>query len=102
MTLTSIQQIRLEIALIGEAEYLLSDEELQYFLDKHNGSIRRAAIDVAKFLSGCDSGITAQHKRMKMVLYTTRSIKCSLLVTDVVCDGMPVLLKFPTITPTNL
>jgi len=48
MTFTPVQQLRLEIALIGEAESLLSDEEVQYFLDKNNGSVKRASLDAAK------------------------------------------------------
>lgn len=48
MALTSIQKVRLEIADNDAALPILSDEEYQYFLDKNNGSIKRAALDAAK------------------------------------------------------
>lgn len=65
MTLNPIQQIRLEIALIGDAENLLSDEELQYFLDKHNGSVRRASLDAAKTVLFILS--TRVHEKIEML-----------------------------------
>lgn len=46
--LTDIEKIKLELGLLGEAESLLSDAEIQYFLDKNNGSIKKASLDVAK------------------------------------------------------
>ena len=65
MTLNPIQQIRLEIALIGDAENLLSEEELQYFLDKHNGSVRRASLDAAKTMLFILS--TRVHEKIEML-----------------------------------
>lgn len=65
MTLNPIQQIRLEIALIGDAENLLLDEELQYFLDKHNGSVRRASLDAAKTVLFILS--TRVHEKIEML-----------------------------------
>ena len=65
MTLNPIQQIRLEIALIGDAENLLSEEELQYFLDKHNGSVRRASLDAAKTVLFILS--TRVHEKIEML-----------------------------------
>lgn len=46
--LTDIEKIKLELGLLGEAESLLTDSEIQYFLDKNNGSIKKASLDVAK------------------------------------------------------
>ena len=65
MTLNPIQQIRLEIALIGDAENLLSEEELQYFLDKHNGSVRRASLDAVKTVLFILS--TRVHEKIEML-----------------------------------
>ena len=48
MSLTDIQKLKLDVGLIGEASDILSDEELTYFLEKNNNSIRKAGLDVAK------------------------------------------------------
>ncbi len=48
MALTDIQKIRLECGLVNEAESLLSDDEIQYFLTKNNNSIKKASLDAAK------------------------------------------------------
>ena len=48
MSLTDIQKLKLEVGLIGEASDILSDEELTYFLEKNNNSIRKAGLDAAK------------------------------------------------------
>lgn len=47
-TLTDIQKVRLEIQDNTPGLYLISDDEIQYFLDKNSGSIMRASIDAAK------------------------------------------------------
>lgn len=47
--LTEIQKVRLECGDTQVPPFqIMSDEEIQYFLDKNSGSIRRASIDVAK------------------------------------------------------
>lgn len=47
--LTEIQKVRLECGDTQLAPFqIMSDEEIQYFLDKNSGSIRRTSIDVAK------------------------------------------------------
>ena len=48
MALTDVQKIRLECGLVNEAESLLSDDEIQYFLTKNNNSIKKASLDAAK------------------------------------------------------
>lgn len=48
MAFTPIEQVRLEIADNDPVMPTLSDEEIQYFLDKHNGSVRKASLDAAK------------------------------------------------------
>ena len=48
MAFTDVQKIRIEIGLIGEAVDVLSDEELTYFLEKNNNSIKKASLDAAK------------------------------------------------------
>lgn len=48
MALTSIQKLKLEIGLTGEADTLLTDDEITYFLDKNTNSIKRASLDAAK------------------------------------------------------
>lgn len=47
-TLTDIQKVRLEIQDNTPGLYLISDDEVQYFLDKNAGSVVRASIDAAK------------------------------------------------------
>ena len=46
--MTPIEEVRLEIGLLGQAYQLLSDEEIQYFLNKNNGNIRRASSSAGK------------------------------------------------------
>ena len=46
--MTPIEEVRLEIGLIGQAYQLLSDEEIEYFLNKNNGNIRRASSSAGK------------------------------------------------------
>jgi hypothetical protein len=48
MSLTDIQKLKLEVGLLAEASDILSDEELTYFLEKNNNSIRKAGLDAAK------------------------------------------------------
>ena len=48
MALTDISALKLEIGLVNEASNILSDEELTYFLEKNNNSIRKAGLDAAK------------------------------------------------------
>lgn len=52
MSLTDIQKVKLEIGLTSAAFDIppVSDAEIQYFLDKNSGSIRRASLDAAKTL----------------------------------------------------
>ena len=47
MALTSIEQVRL---IIGDtiSPFILTDEEIQYFLDKYEGNVNRASIDSAR------------------------------------------------------
>lgn len=47
--LTEIQKVRLECGDTQPAPFqIMSDEEVQYFLDKNSSSIRRASLDCAK------------------------------------------------------
>ena len=48
MALTNIEKLKLELGLVNEASNILSDEEIAYFLEKNNNSIRKAALDAAK------------------------------------------------------
>lgn len=50
MALTDIQKVKLEVGLNAFEDTYLTDDELQYFLDKHNNSIRKASLDAAKTL----------------------------------------------------
>lgn len=65
MAFTDVQKIRIEIGLIGEAVDVLSDEELQYFLDKNNNSIKKASLDAAKTVLFILSQFT--HERSDML-----------------------------------
>jgi hypothetical protein len=47
-TLTLIQQVRLTVQDNSPGLYILSDDEVQYFLDKNTNSVPRASIDAAK------------------------------------------------------
>lgn len=46
--LSDIEKIRLEVADNNQGLYILCDEEIQYFLDKNKGNIRKASLDVAR------------------------------------------------------
>lgn len=48
MALTDVEKVRLEIGLSGQAIDILSDAEIQYFLDKNNNSVKKASLDAAK------------------------------------------------------
>lgn len=48
MAFTDIQKIRLEIGDNDPAMPILADDEVQYFIDKNEGSLRKAALDCAK------------------------------------------------------
>lgn len=50
MALTSIQQVRLLIQDTVPGLYILSDDEITYFLEKNNQSSDRAAIAAAKVI----------------------------------------------------
>lgn len=45
-----IQAVRYELADTDPALPVMADEEIEYFIDKNNGSIARATIDTAKSL----------------------------------------------------
>lgn len=48
MAFTNIQIVRLEIGDNDPAMPILADDEIQYFIDKNEGSIRKACLDAAK------------------------------------------------------
>lgn len=48
MALTLVQQVRLTVQDNTVGLYILTDEEVQYFLDKNNDNVARASIDAAK------------------------------------------------------
>lgn len=48
MALTDVQKVELEIGLSSFEPPVLTTEEIEYFLEKNNGSIRRASVDAAK------------------------------------------------------
>lgn len=50
MALTLVQQVRLEIGLIGNAYDLLSDDEITHYLTKNNNNIRRTSLDCGKIV----------------------------------------------------
>lgn len=47
MALTLIQQVRLLVGDSGDPE-ILTDEDIQYFLDKYEDNVNRAALDAAR------------------------------------------------------
>ena len=47
MALTPIEEVRLLVGDFGDPQ-ILSDEEIQYFLDKYDGNVTRAALDAAR------------------------------------------------------
>lgn len=65
MALTDIQKIKLEIGLVDEASDILSDEEIAYFLEKNNNSVRKASLDVAKTVLFILS--TRVHEKIEML-----------------------------------
>lgn len=49
MAFTQLEQIKLEIGIeMNDPLPIMSDEELQYFLDKNGGSIRKSSLDAAR------------------------------------------------------
>lgn len=48
MALTDIQKVRLEIQDNTPGLYILSDDEIEYFLEKNNNSIALASMDAAR------------------------------------------------------
>lgn len=48
MALTDVQKIKLELGLFGEADDILTDDEISYFLEKNNNNIKKACLDTAK------------------------------------------------------
>lgn len=65
MALTDIQKIKLELGLVDEASDILSDEEIAYFLEKNNNSVRKASLDVAKTVLFILS--TRVHEKIEML-----------------------------------
>lgn len=50
MSLTLIQQVRLEVQDNEAGFYFLSDEEIEYLLDKYKGNVARASMDAARII----------------------------------------------------
>lgn len=48
MAFTDIEKVRIEIADNDPVFFILSDEEIQYFIDKNEGSLRKAIIECAR------------------------------------------------------
>ena len=65
MALTNIEKLKLELGLVNEASNILSDEEIAYFLEKNNNSIRRASLDAAKTVLFILS--TRVHEKIEML-----------------------------------
>ena len=65
MALTDIQKIKLELGLVDEASDILSDEEITYFLEKNNNSVRKASLDAAKTVLFILS--TRVHEKIEML-----------------------------------
>lgn len=65
MALTDVEKVRLEIGLSGQAIDILSDAEIQYFLDKNNNSVKKASLDAAKTVLFILSPFT--HERSDML-----------------------------------
>lgn len=65
MALTDVEKIKLELGLVDEASDILGDEEIAYFLEKNNNSIRKASLDVAKTVLFILS--TRVHEKIEML-----------------------------------
>ena len=50
MALTPIQEVRLTVQDNTPGLYIISDDEIQYFLDKNNSNVVRASLDAAKVI----------------------------------------------------
>jgi len=50
VALTLIQQVRLEIQDNTSGLYIISDDEIQYLLDKHSNNVAMATIDAARIV----------------------------------------------------
>lgn len=84
MALTDIEKVRIELQdNAGPGLYILSDDEIQYFLDKYNGNIPRASMDAARAILfqlaqqgnervdilSLDGSKTAEQYRLALQLY---------------------------------
>lgn len=65
MALTDVEKIKLELGLVNEASDILSDEEITYFIEKNNNSVRKASLDVAKTVLFVLS--TRVHEKIEML-----------------------------------
>lgn len=65
MALTDVEKIKLELGLVNEASDILSDEEITYFIEKNNNSVRKASLDVAKTVLFILS--TRVHEKIEML-----------------------------------
>lgn len=65
MALTDVEKIKLELGLVDEASDILGDEEIAYFLEKNNNSIRKASLDAAKTVLFILS--TRVHEKIEML-----------------------------------
>ena len=65
MALTDVEKIKLEVGLVNEASDILSDEEITYFIEKNNNSVRKASLDVAKTVLFILS--TRVHEKIEML-----------------------------------
>lgn len=46
MALTDIEKVRFEIGLVGEAEALVTDAEIEYKLETNNGDIKKTSLEI--------------------------------------------------------
>ena len=65
MALTDVEKIKLELGLVNEASDILSDEEITYFIEKNNNSVRKASLDAAKTVLFILS--TRVHEKIEML-----------------------------------
>lgn len=47
MALTDIDKVRYEVGLVGEAQDIFADEDIQYYLDENKGNIKKTGKDLA-------------------------------------------------------
>ena len=94
MALTDVEKIRLEIGLLGDNESVLSDDELQYFLDKNSNNVKRACLDSAKTILFILSQLVHERSGTELEIWNHTRFENYLKVLQMYIDNPAFSIKF--------